>query len=88
MVEVMIEKSLIEFLCETTGQDDISPATDLLESGLVDSLMMMDLIVFVETEFSTVLEFSDLTPETFQTPKTIAQLVSTRSAKIRANDAA
>ncbi|MEX0727626.1 MAG: acyl carrier protein [Planctomycetaceae bacterium] len=78
MNQPTIEHKLIEFLRTATGQRTIDDATDLLEAGLVDSLMMMDLIVFVETEFQTVIEFGDLTPETFRTPSTIAQLVALR----------
>ena len=73
-----VEHKLIDFLQTSTGQLTIDASTDLLDAGIVDSLMMMDLIVFVETEFQTVIEFNDLTPETFRTPSTIAQLVNSR----------
>jgi len=39
---------------------------------------MMDLLVFLETEFQVRLDFSDLTPEAFHSPATIARLVASR----------
>lgn len=83
-----IEHKLIEFLRSTTGQTSIEASTDLLEAGLVDSLMMMDLIVFVESEFQTSIEFGDLTPETFRTPQTIAELIACRMRNGNSTEAA
>ncbi|MDA0834172.1 MAG: acyl carrier protein [Planctomycetota bacterium] len=82
MNQSTVENKLIDFLKLSTGQTTIDDSTDLLEAGLIDSLTMMDLIVFVESEFQTVIEFGDLTPETFRTPSTIAQLVMTRNTTL------
>ena len=83
-----VEQKLIGFLQTVTGLLTIDARTDLLDAGIVDSLMMMDLIVFVETEFQTVIEFNDLTPETFRTPSTIAQLVNSRMHREGTSEAA
>jgi len=78
MTTATIESSLIDFLSSVTGQTDLNGETELQESGVIDSLTMMDLLVFLETEFQVRLDFSDLTPEAFHSPATIARLVASR----------
>ena len=43
------------------GNDD-----SLLESGIIDSLGVLDLVAFIEEEFKIRVEDDDLTPENFQ----------------------
>ncbi|QDV53113.1 phosphopantetheine-binding protein [Gimesia fumaroli] len=73
-----IQIRLIDFLRSVTGQQDITASTDLLDSGLLDSLTMMDLLVFVESEFELRLDFQDIKPELFKSPETIARLIASR----------
>jgi acyl carrier protein len=73
-----IQQKVIEFLVSATGQSSIDGETELQESGIIDSLLMMDLLVFVEAEFGVRLDFEDLTPDTFQSPSTIAGLIERR----------
>ena len=76
-----IQNRLVAFLNTVTGQTTFSGETDLFDAGATDSLTMMDLLVFVETEFQVRLAFTDLTPEVFRTPATLAQLVTERLPK-------
>ena len=39
----------------------------LLESGMIDSLGVLDLVSFIETEFNVSVIDDDLTPDNFQT---------------------
>ena len=73
-----IQTRLVEFLHSVTGQRAISTETDLIESGIADSLTMMDLMVFIETDLQVRLDFSDLVPDVFRTPATIANLLAAR----------
>ena len=61
-----------------TGQTSINGDTELQDSGILDSLLMMDLLVFVEAELGIRLDFEDLTPDTFRSPATIARLIESR----------
>ena len=79
----VIQQKLVEFLISITGQTSIIGETELQESGIIDSLTMMDLLVFIENEFNVRLDFSDLTPEVFYSPGTVAQLVETRFGNSR-----
>jgi methoxymalonate biosynthesis acyl carrier protein len=70
-----IERNVQQFLIDTTGDTSLTADTDLLSSGLLDSLTMMDLVVFIEVEFQQRIALDDMRPEKFRTIGTIAQLV-------------
>lgn len=74
----VIEHGIIEYLRSLTGLTDLGRETDLQAVGVTDSLTMMDLLVFIETEFQLRLEFEDLTPDVFRTPATLAELIVNR----------
>ena len=75
-----IQQKIVGFLVSATGQSSIDGDTELQESGIIDSLMMMDLLVFIETELGIRLEFEDITPDVFETPATISRLIESRIA--------
>lgn len=62
--------------CESPLEVD----TDLLVSGLVDSLMMVDLIRQVESRFGVRLEPADLSPRNFRTPLVLAEVIVSKLA--------
>jgi acyl carrier protein len=74
---------LIEFLQTLTGNTGIAAGTDLLEGGIVDSLTMMDLMVFIESELSVKFEPGDLNADVFRTPATLAQFIAARRGQSR-----
>lgn len=75
-----IQEQLVEFLNSVTGQT-ITDSTELIDSGLLDSLTMMDLLVFVESDFDVRLDFQDIRPDLFKNPTTISQLIAERQAE-------
>jgi acyl carrier protein len=83
-----IQRKIVEFLVTTTGQTALDGDTVLESAGLIDSLAMMDLLVFFEGEFGVRLEFEDLTPDVFHSPATIARLIESRIEVARAKKAA
>ena len=80
MTVEVIQVKVIQFLTTVTGQSAIDQETDLQASELIDSLTMMDFLVFIETEFGVRLEFEDLTPETFRSPASLSRLIASRMA--------
>ena len=54
----------------TIGDD-----TPLLESGIVDSLGVLDVVAFLEKSFMIQLSDDELTPENFGTVKSMASFV-------------
>ena len=77
-MNISIQDQLVEFLQSVTGQQNLDARTALIDSGLLDSLTMMDLLVFIETEFQLRLDFQDIKPDLFKNPGTIAELIATR----------
>lgn len=50
----------------------------LLSSGLVDSLTMMDLVLFIENTFGARIEDTEMNQETFDTLEQLAALIEAR----------
>jgi acyl carrier protein len=60
-------------------KQDLKNSDALLESGIVDSLGVLDLVNFIEQEFSINVEDEELTPENFQTIDRLAAFVETKA---------
>jgi methoxymalonate biosynthesis acyl carrier protein len=60
---------------EALGDDD-----DIFESGVVSSLFVMQLVSFVEREFSISIDGDDLSFDHFRNIRAIADLVARKSA--------
>lgn len=65
----LTRESIIEFLDAEFGVDskDVSDDTELLSSGLVDSLAIMDLVTFVSHEAGVKVRSADITLDNFNT---------------------
>ena len=77
----MIAEKVIAYLCELKGlpdQSSIQPDTLLLQSGLVDSLGMEELISFLETTFDIEVAIEDMIPDHFETVVAITALVESK----------
>lgn len=77
MSTTKVQSEIIQFLANATGQS-VDASTDLQSAELIDSLTMMDLLVYIESEFGVRLDFEDLTPEAFQSPVTLSRLIEGR----------
>ena len=75
---VSIRNRLVEFLHGLTGQGGLAADSELIESGIADSLTIMDLMVFIEIEFALRLDPADMNAEVFRTPSTLAHCISMR----------
>lgn len=70
---------LLDFLAKrVSAGEPLRANTDLLESELLDSLLVMDVVAHVESAYGARLENSDITPRNFRTVAAIAGLVSER----------
>jgi acyl carrier protein len=65
----------------TLLSERIEPTTDLLEAGVIDSLMVADLFVFIETRFGVVLRSTDVSPQNFRSVDRLVQLILTKKLK-------
>ena len=53
----------------------VANSDDLLESGIIDSLGVLDLVPFLQQEFAVSVADEDLTPEHFQNIECMARFV-------------
>jgi len=57
-------------------KQELQNGDNLLDSGVVDSLGILDLVAFLESEFGLQVSDDELLPENFQTVDRIAALVA------------
>lgn len=63
------------------GLGQLADDAPLLESGIVDSMGILQLVGFLESEFSIVVDDEDILPENFETMTSIVNLVVTKVAE-------
>jgi acyl carrier protein len=79
-----IEQRIHSFLLEKfplARKTGIGKDTALLEKGILDSLGILDVVSFLETEFSLVVSDDELVPENFQSLGTLSSFVLKKTGK-------
>jgi acyl carrier protein len=77
-MEKIILKYLNEQLLDNDIDEDLDGDTDLLGSGILDSLGMVQLIAFVEKEFEIKVEPEDMVIENFMNINCVCNYVSSK----------
>ena len=65
-------------LARQTGLDD---AHSLLDSGVIDSLGILELVDFLTAEFDIPIDDDDLTPENFDSIRSLVAFVESKSSR-------
>lgn len=60
----------------------VKDSDELLESGIVDSLGILDLVAFLESEFSLHITDDDLTPENFRSIESIVSFAEQKNSAL------
>ena len=79
-----IEQRIHSFLLEKfplARKAGIGKDTALLEKGILDSLGILDVVSFLEAEFSMVVSDDELVPDNFQTLGTLSAFVLKKTGK-------
>ena len=71
---------LSAFLTQRLGVDSLQDDQDIFASGLVNSLFAMELVLFVEAEFSIKIENEDLHMDSFRSITALADLIERKTA--------
>lgn len=72
-----IEKKIISYLQENLIRGErVAPDTQLLASGLLDSMTLTHLIAFVEDTFAVSIPDEELASKNFRTPQAVVELVA------------
>lgn len=78
-----VETSVREFLREhailSSDKPDVSSDESLLDSGILDSASIFQLVGFLEERFDFVIPDEDLVPENFDTLDSITDFVRSRA---------
>ena len=60
------------------GVHDVPAGASLLQAGILDSVVMIDLIAFLEGRYGIVIHEDDMVPENFESIDAIAAYVTAR----------
>ena len=72
-----IESMLVDYLqTDHLARGPLDVDTDLIVSGWLDSLLVMDLVCFVESRFKIRMAPGDITPRNLRSVKCLARYVS------------
>jgi len=78
-VRTVIREYIIERLAPAVGLATVGDDEDLIESGVVDSMGIFQLIAFLEERFGIKIGDEQITPENFGTIAAIDRLVAGRT---------
>ena len=78
-VRAAIRAYITENLAPVVGLATVDDDQDLIETGVVDSLGIFQLIAFLEERLGVKIGDEEITPENFGTIGAICQLVASRS---------
>ena len=79
----MLEQMLLAHVRRNVPEAErVEADTDLLALGVLDSLMVADLFVFLETKLGVTLNASDVTPQNFRTIQRLALLAASKQHKL------
>jgi acyl carrier protein len=73
-----VQARVRQFVSESFLVDDFSDDDSFLECGIIDSLGVMQLVAFVESEFSVRVNEPDLVPDNFDSVAKVARYVERR----------
>jgi methoxymalonate biosynthesis acyl carrier protein len=74
--EAIPVEQMIQLFLHALNVDVPDPDTDLIEEGLLDSLMLVELIVHLEERFGVVVSLDDLELDHFRSLRRVSQFVA------------
>ena len=79
MAVASIEHDLLQFIGASVARGEaIGPQTDLVTSGILDSMLIVDLMAHVEKQYGVCFESGDITPAIFQNVASLAAVIANR----------
>jgi len=70
-----LEKVLLTEITVDRGKQSLDPAEDLVDQGIIDSLGVMKLIVFMEETFGIKVNDEEVVPENFRSLNSMTKFV-------------
>ncbi len=78
--DISLHDRINKLLSEKIHVEAPSAETDLMESGLLDSLLLVELMAGLEEEFGVKISFDEIELDNFRSVARIAEFVSRQSA--------
>lgn len=73
-----VRRHITDQYLSRSGIDEIGDDEPLLDSGIIDSMGIIQLVGFLESEFNIEVDDEEILPEHFETMAGIAALVTTK----------
>jgi acyl carrier protein len=70
-----LEKFLLAEIAADLGKQSLDPDEDLLDQGIIDSLGLLKLVVFIEKTYGIKVMDEEVVPENFQTLNSMVNLI-------------
>jgi acyl carrier protein len=81
-IDMLVIEAVKKFLTENEciePDEDIDPSESLLEEGIIDSVVIVEMISFLEEKFGIEIDEDDLMPENFESFAAINNYVRTKT---------
>jgi acyl carrier protein len=69
-----VSEQLVRYLAAQLAES-LDEHTDLIDTGLLDSLLLTDVVVFIQARFGIVLDSEDVTPANFRNATSLSRLI-------------
>jgi acyl carrier protein len=78
-VEATIERFIVDQIMLGDQRTKLDPDQSLLDSGILDSLALLQLIGFIEEQYGIKIAEVDVVPDNFQTLNSIKRFLDTKA---------
>ncbi|MCI0399377.1 MAG: acyl carrier protein [Chloroflexi bacterium] len=77
-IETTLERFIVDELLIGNRQMKIAPETSLIDSGIIDSLSLIRLILFIEERFGLSIEDHEVVPDNFDSLQSLKALIASK----------
>ena len=78
--EEVLRKYILENYLFTDDESELKNNSSFLDLGIIDSTGIMEVVLFVETEFDIEVDNEDLLPENLDTIDNLVKFIATKQA--------
>ncbi|MFZ0870611.1 MAG: acyl carrier protein [Rhodanobacter sp.] len=76
VIEAKVRGYILENLMFSSDENELASDASLLERGVIDSTGVLEIILFLETEFGIEVKASEMLPENFDSVNNMVRFVS------------
>jgi methoxymalonate biosynthesis acyl carrier protein len=76
-----VNERVRRLLAETLNVEVSSEETDLIDTGVIDSLALVELLVALEREFEVTIPFDELEIDTFRSVRSIGEFIAAQDGR-------